>query len=215
MVVNMGFVDMGVDNKCVVALGETTGQFASQPVCFLRCDLTGNKGLPQMVGNHIILTTGPACLFDVLLLRKQELRIGNLAVAAMTGNESAMIGFLRILYIVDNVRNGLAHRPAFAAMQGHDPCSCHDVSLPSNEKGAAMTAAPDIYYIVTADLQIQQLCHFLHGIQYLMESKLSNVFVICHIVVPQLIQSRFLTDVCHNIFPVMDVRNRVPLLRRM
>ncbi len=68
MIVNMGFVDMGADDICMIAFGEALGQLADQPVRFLRCDLTGNKGLPQMIGNHIILAVYSAGLLNVLIL---------------------------------------------------------------------------------------------------------------------------------------------------
>ena len=46
MIVNMGFVDMGADDIGVIALGEALGQLTAQTVRVLRCDLSGNKGLP-------------------------------------------------------------------------------------------------------------------------------------------------------------------------
>ena len=67
MIVNMGFVDMSADDIGVIALGEALGQLTAQTVRVLRCDLSGNKGLPQMVGDHIILAAHSAGLLDVLI----------------------------------------------------------------------------------------------------------------------------------------------------
>ena len=86
MIVNMGLVDMGADDKGMISFGKTFGQLAAQAVRFLRCDLTGNEGLAQMIGNHIVLATDTACLLNILLLRKQELGISDLAVALVAGD---------------------------------------------------------------------------------------------------------------------------------
>lgn len=72
MIVNMDFVDMGADDIGVIALGEALGQLTAQTVRVLRCDLSGNKGLPQMVGDHIILAAHSAGLLDVLILVKRN-----------------------------------------------------------------------------------------------------------------------------------------------
>ena len=83
-----------------------------------------------MVSNYIILTTDPARLFDVLLLCKQELRIGNLAVTAMAGYQLAMIRLFRILYIVNDVLDCGADCAAFAGMKGHQTGGCDSCSPP-------------------------------------------------------------------------------------
>ena len=46
MIVNVSFVDMGADDIGVIALGEALGQLTAQTVRVLRCDFTGDKGLP-------------------------------------------------------------------------------------------------------------------------------------------------------------------------
>lgn len=81
MIVNMGFVDMGADDIGVIALGEALGQLTAQTVRVLRCDFTGDKGLPQMVGDHIILAAHSAGLLGVLIFGEKELGIGDPAVA--------------------------------------------------------------------------------------------------------------------------------------
>ena len=87
MIVNVGFVDMGADNIGMIALGEALGQLTAQTVCFLRCDLAGDKGLPQMVGDHIILAAHSAGLLDVLILGEKKL--GDPAVALPARNQPA------------------------------------------------------------------------------------------------------------------------------
>ena len=55
MVVDVSLVDVGADDESVLAFGKAPGQLHAQPVCFLRRDLARHKGLPQVVGNHIVL----------------------------------------------------------------------------------------------------------------------------------------------------------------
>lgn len=86
MIVNMGFVDMGADDIGVIALGEALGQLTAQTVRVLRCDLSGNKGLPQMVGDHIILAAHSAGLLDVLIFGEKKLGVGDPAIALPARN---------------------------------------------------------------------------------------------------------------------------------
>ena len=86
MIVNMGFVDMSADDIGVIALGEALGQLTAQTVRVLRCDLSGNKGLPQMVGDHIILAAHSAGLLDVLIFGEKKLGVGDPAIALPARN---------------------------------------------------------------------------------------------------------------------------------
>ena len=89
MIVNMGFVDVCADNVGMIAFCEPPCQLSAQTVCFLRRNLTGTEGLAEVVGNHIIRTTHPPGVSDVLLLGKQELPVSNTAVALPACNESS------------------------------------------------------------------------------------------------------------------------------
>ena len=115
----MGFVNMGADNKGMIPFGESLCQFAAQAICFLRGDLAGAEGLAQMVGDHIVCAADFSCVADILLLGIKELRIRNAAVALPACDKSAMIGFLRILYIVDDVLNSGAECAPLSNVQGH------------------------------------------------------------------------------------------------
>lgn len=70
VVADIGLVDVGADDKGVVSFGKPAGKLLAQPVCFLRRDLSGDKGLAQVVGDHIVLAAHPAGLLDVPLLCK-------------------------------------------------------------------------------------------------------------------------------------------------
>ena len=53
-------INMSADNESVFSLGKTPRQFTAQPVCFFRRDLTRDKRLSEMIGNHIVLAPYPA-----------------------------------------------------------------------------------------------------------------------------------------------------------
>ena len=125
MIVNVRFVDMGADDIGVIALGEALGQLAAQTVRFLRCDLTGDKGLPQMIGNCIILAAHSAGLLDVLIFGEKKLGVGDPAVALPARNQPAAVRLLRIFGVVDDSADGLSHRAAFAGVQRHQARGCH------------------------------------------------------------------------------------------
>ena len=80
MVVDVGLVDVGADDESVLAFGKAPDQLHAQPVGFFRCDLAWHKGLPQMVGNHIILAAHPAGADGIGLLIQQKLRVRHAAV---------------------------------------------------------------------------------------------------------------------------------------
>ena len=109
-------VNMGADDVSMVPLGEAAGQLTAQAVGFLRRDLAGEEGLPDGVGDHIIRPPPPPGLGKVLPLGKQKLRVRDPAVTLEAGDQPAAVCLLRILHIVDNVPDGLAHRPFFSGV---------------------------------------------------------------------------------------------------
>ena len=123
------------DDIGVIAFGEAVDQLAAQPVRFLRCDLTGNKGLPQMVGDHIILAAHSAGLLDVLIFGEKELGVSDPAVTLPARYQPAAVCLLRILGVVDDVADGLSHRAAFAGVQGHQARGCHVGNLLEKQNG--------------------------------------------------------------------------------
>lgn len=96
MVVDVGLVNVGADDESVLALGEAPGQLHAQPVGFLRRDLARHKGLPQVVGDHVVRTAHPAGAGGVGLLVQQELRVGHAAVALVAGDEPTVVGLVWI-----------------------------------------------------------------------------------------------------------------------
>ena len=120
MIVNVSFVDMRADGIGVIPLGEPLGQLTAQTVRVLRCDLSG---MPQMVGDHILLAVHAAGLWDVLILGEKKL--GDPAVALPARNQPAAVCLLRIFGVVDDGADGLPHRAAYAGVQGHQARGCH------------------------------------------------------------------------------------------
>ena len=70
MIMDVVAVNVGTDDKSVIAFGKSAGQLTAQAVGFLRRNLAGNKGLPDGVGNHIIRPALSAGLGKILPLGK-------------------------------------------------------------------------------------------------------------------------------------------------
>ena len=138
MVVDVSLVNVGADDESVLVLGKSPGQLYAQPVGFLRRDLARHKGLPQVVGNHIVRTAHPAGAGGVGLLVQQELRIGHAAVTLVAGDEPAVVGLFWIFYIVDDVADRLADRAALAGVQRYNAGGGHvgSASFPKNKRPA-------------------------------------------------------------------------------
>ena len=111
MIVNVRLVYVGADHKGMIALGESLGKFHTQPIGFLRCDLTGAERLAHMIGDHIIRTSHSSGRGKVLPLCQKELCIRSPAVTRIAGNKPAAICFFGIGHIVDDVTD----RPTFCA----------------------------------------------------------------------------------------------------
>ena len=108
---NVRLVYVRADHKGMIPLGESLGKFHTQPGCFFRGNLTGTEGLAHMIGDHIICAAYPSGSGNVLPLCQKELRIRSPAVTRIAGNELAVICFLWVCYIVDDVTD----RPTFWA----------------------------------------------------------------------------------------------------
>ncbi len=128
MVMDMVFIHMGTDNKSMVSFRQLQCQLPPDPVRFFRRDLAGLERLPEMVGDHIIRAPVTSGQVRILSFRQKELRIGNPGITLIPINEFSKICFLRILHIVNDVRNRRGDIPAFPGMQRHEPCGRHPIT---------------------------------------------------------------------------------------
>ena len=108
---NVRLVYVSADHKSMILFCESPGKFHSQPVGFFQGNLTGAEGLAHMIGNHIIRATHSSGSGNVLPLCQKKLCIRSPAVTRIAGNELAVICFLWVCYIVDDVTD----RPTFCA----------------------------------------------------------------------------------------------------
>jgi len=150
---NVRLVYVSADHKGMIAFGKTPCKFYAQPVCFFRGNLTGAAGLAYMIGNHIICATHSSCSGNVLPLCQKELCIRSPTVTRIAGNEPAIICFLWIYYIIDDVTDRPTFCAVFANMKRHDSCGCHNASSSPNTK-----AATQRIFIV----EVTAFCHYAH-----------------------------------------------------
>ena len=51
VIMDVRFINMGTDDKCVFALGKPVGNSTPSQLASLQVDLAGTEGLPDMIGN--------------------------------------------------------------------------------------------------------------------------------------------------------------------
>ena len=69
----------------------------------------------------VVLHTAPVSYTHLDVYKRQ-------GITRIAINEFSKIRFLRILHIVNDVRNSRRHIPAFSHMQRHQPCSRHTIT---------------------------------------------------------------------------------------
>ena len=143
---NVRLVYVGADHKGMIAFGKTLGKFYTQPVCFFRGDFAGAERLAHMIGNHIIRTAHSPGSGNVLPLCQKKLCIRSPAVTSIAGNEPAVICFLWIGHIVDDVTDRPTFYAALADMKRHDAGCCHRSDLLSEKKTACRSRPLSLFY---------------------------------------------------------------------
>ena len=119
VVMDMFFIRMGGNEKGVFALCPAHGRFIAYPVCLLRGNLPGGKGLADLIAEHIRLPLlFPARDSLVLCFGEQELGIGGLMVALIGRNKLPALGFLQVLSIVQTILERFCNRFSLADMMG-------------------------------------------------------------------------------------------------
>ena len=126
----MCLVDVGTDLESVFSFCKRKSQFPSDFVCFFRRNFPRFERLPYMVCQHIVLAcTAPGNPF-ILMFGEHKLFVHRTAFALIRAYQSAAVRFLRILNIVDYIRDNFSVR-VFPGMNGFYP-SRGDRSSPPN-----------------------------------------------------------------------------------
>ncbi len=122
------FICMGADKKCVFAFQKPLCQFIPDPVGFLRRDLTRLEGLADLIGDHIAVLFAPGD-GSVLPLCKKKLRIGGVRVTLVCGDQFVFLGFVGVHRIVGALGQALCDGFALVLMHGND-AGCGDDDSP-------------------------------------------------------------------------------------
>lgn len=105
VIVDVRAVGMRADEECVAALGEPHGEFVADPVSLLRRDLARLEGLTDLIGDDIAVSLAvPSCIDS---LGQFEFSRRRTRIALVGGDELPVLCLVRILRIVDPVREAL------------------------------------------------------------------------------------------------------------
>ena len=112
VVMNVSLVDVGCHNEGVFALRPSYGGFIANLIGFLRCDLTGLKGLADLIGDHIVALLSAG---DVLILPlgQQKFLVSGFGVAFVGADELTVIRLFCVLGVVCAVGKTLGDGLAF------------------------------------------------------------------------------------------------------
>ncbi len=133
MVVYVLTVNVGCYDKCMVALQEAHGQFSPYFIGFLWCNLTGLKGLANLIGNHIMLLLSAGDML-ILSFSKQKFFVRSLWVTLIGTDKLAIIGLCLILRIVCTISKTLTNCFALVDVQSNQTCSCHSITILSKKR---------------------------------------------------------------------------------
>ena len=109
---NVRTINMGSYDKCVFSLGESHGCLIPNLVCFLRCDFSGLKGLPNLICNHI-MCLGSSRDMLILPFGKQKFFITGLCITGIRTNVFSIFRLCCILRIISTVSQTLRYRLSF------------------------------------------------------------------------------------------------------
>mgnify|MGYP007134555486 CR=1 FL=1 len=70
MVVDMRLIDMRCNDESMFAFGKPHGKLITNFVCFFRRHFTGLERLPDLIGQHVMLSDLPSCDGGVLTFCK-------------------------------------------------------------------------------------------------------------------------------------------------
>ena len=160
VIVDMLFVDMSGHDEGVLAFQKPGCKFIAHLVCFLRGDLSGLKGLPHLIGDHVAFLLPPGDAF-VLPLGKKKLRICCVRVTGISGNKLTFGGLLRFFRIVRAVGETLSNGLALVDVHGDNAGRRHAVnSFPNKQTARGFALASSFYpdYLLVYDYGVWHDC---------------------------------------------------------
>ena len=122
------FVYMSTDKKCVFSFQKPFGQLIPDPVGFLRRDLTRLERLADLIGDHIAVLFASSDGF-ILPLGKKKLRIGGVRITLVCGDQFVFFGFVGVHCVVGALGQALRDGLALVLMHGND-AGCGDIDSP-------------------------------------------------------------------------------------
>ena len=123
MVMDVVTVCVGGNNKRILALGKTHGQFVAHLVSFLCSDFPRTKGLPYLISDHIAFLS--ASVHKVVLpLGKHKLFICRQGAAGIAADMLSLLGLVRVFDIVRAIFQTGRNGHALVFVQRNQPCCC-------------------------------------------------------------------------------------------
>ena len=116
MVMNVRTINMGSHDKCVFSLGKAHSCLIANLVRLLRRDLSGLKGLSNLICNHI-MRLGSSRDMLILPFGKQKFFITGLCITGIRTNIFSIFRLCCILRIISTVSQALRYRLSFIDVQ--------------------------------------------------------------------------------------------------
>ena len=110
--------------KACFSLGKAHGRFIADFIGLLRCDLTGLKGLSDLIGDHIMSLRSASDIL-VLSLGKQKFLVTGLCITGIGADIFSILCFRCIFGIIGTICQTLRHRLSLIDMQRNESCCCH------------------------------------------------------------------------------------------
>ena len=133
VIVDVRPVCMGGHNESVFALGKSFGQLLANGICFFWCYFSRLEGLPNLIGDHVMLLPPPG---DMLILTfcQQKLLICRHGVALIGSDKFSIVRFLRVLHIICPGPETLGNTLALIDVQCNQSCGSYIIPLLSYRK---------------------------------------------------------------------------------
>ena len=147
----MSAILVGGYNIGMLPVRKSLCQLAANSIGFFRRNFAQHKGLAQMIRNHIILSSEPSCLRNILALHEQKLSVRCFGITAEARHQFALMRLFRVGDISDYVADCFAEISSLARMQRDKACGCHVDFTSYNKVTVIGTAASRVYFHLKAE----------------------------------------------------------------